>query len=51
MKITNQPFHFDIMPTNQRKIIHEIVRNIDEISSYSQGTNNHRHVIIKLEIK
>ncbi len=42
-------FHFESMPNNQRKIIHEIVKNIEGISSFSEGIGYNRHVVIILE--
>ncbi len=42
-------FNFESMPNNQRKIIHEIVKNIEGISSFSESIGYNRHVVIRLE--
>lgn len=49
MKYNQEPFHFEPMSSNQRKIIHELVRKIDGIVSYSLGNEQNRHVVIKLK--
>ncbi|WP_342277266.1 R3H domain-containing nucleic acid-binding protein [Spiroplasma endosymbiont of Nebria brevicollis] len=43
------PYHFEAMSNNQRKIIHELVKKIDGIVSYSLGAGQERHVVIKSE--
>ncbi|WP_342218407.1 protein jag [Spiroplasma endosymbiont of Amphimallon solstitiale] len=49
IRISKEMFHFESMPNKQRKIIHEIVKNIEGISSFSEGIGYNRHVVIRLE--
>ncbi|WP_252319040.1 protein jag [Spiroplasma endosymbiont of Lariophagus distinguendus] len=49
IRISKEMFHFESMPNNQRKIIHEIVKNIEGISSFSEAIGYNRHVVIRLE--
>lgn len=46
---TNKVFHFKPMPNDQRRMIHEIVKTMDGVSSYSEGNGYSRHIVIKKE--
>ncbi|WP_068675956.1 RNA-binding cell elongation regulator Jag/EloR [Oceanobacillus sp. Castelsardo] len=35
------------MPAFERKIIHSVLQNIPEVSTYSDGQEPHRHIVIK----
>lgn len=49
IKETDKPFHFKPMPNDQRKVVHELVKNIDGFSSFSQGNGFLRHIVIKAD--
>lgn len=49
IKETNKPFHFKPMPNDQRKLVHELVKNIDGFSSFSQGNGFLRHIVLKAD--
>lgn len=45
----NEPFHFRPMLNDQRKMVHEIVKNIVGYKSYSEGKGHLRHIVIDVE--
>lgn len=49
IKETKKPFHFKPMPNDQRKIIHNLVKEIEGFSSFSQGNGFLRHIVLKAD--
>lgn len=49
IKETSKPFHFKPMPNDQRKLVHELMKNIDGFSSFSQGNGFLRHIVLKAD--
>lgn len=43
-----RPFTFEPMNPFERRVIHTTVQDIDNVESYSIGTDDHRRVVIKL---
>ena len=44
---TNKPVKFEPMPSYERKIMHQILANIENIETYSEGREPHRYLVIK----
>ena len=44
---TRQDVKLEAMPSNERKIIHTALQHHHEVSTYSDGNEPHRHVVIK----
>lgn len=44
---TNKPVKFEPMPNYERKIMHQILANIENIETYSEGREPHRYLVIK----
>lgn len=44
---TNKPVKFEPMPNYERKIMHQILTNIKNIETYSEGREPHRYLVIK----
>lgn len=49
IKEKNKPFHFKPMPNDQRKIVHNLVKEIPGFISFSEGKGLLRHIVIKAE--
>ena len=49
IKEKNKPFHFKPMPNDQRKLVHNLVQEIDGFTSFSEGKGFLRHIVIKAE--
>ncbi|HEM3654330.1 TPA: protein jag [Streptococcus suis] len=48
--ITEQEaYHTDPMSSNERKIIHRIISKIDGVTSYSEGSEPNRYVVVDIE--
>ncbi|WP_042147658.1 RNA-binding cell elongation regulator Jag/EloR [Paucisalibacillus sp. EB02] len=46
-KRMNKKVALEPMPAYERKIIHSVLQDIDDVSTYSDGVEPHRHVVIK----
>lgn len=46
-KRLNKPVELEPMPAYERKIIHNALQAHGEVSTYSDGTEPHRHIVIK----
>lgn len=46
---TGRAYHTDPMSNNERKMIHRIVSKIDGVTSYSEGNEPRRYVVIDVE--
>lgn len=46
---TGSAYHTDPMSNNERKMIHRIVSKVAGVTSYSEGNEPHRYVVIDLE--
>ncbi|MDQ0222791.1 RNA-binding cell elongation regulator Jag/EloR [Streptococcus moroccensis] len=46
---TGSAYHTDPMSNNERKMIHRIVSKIDGVTSYSEGNEPHRYVVIDVD--
>ncbi|MFS0673790.1 RNA-binding cell elongation regulator Jag/EloR [Ornithinibacillus sp. 179-J 7C1 HS] len=46
-KRINKKVALEPMPAYERKIIHSVLQNNSEVSTYSDGVEPHRHVVIK----
>lgn len=46
---TNSAYHTDPMSNNERKMIHRIVSKVDGVTSYSEGNEPHRYVVIDID--
>lgn len=46
-KRMNKKVALEPMPAYERKIIHSVLQDKDEVSTYSDGVEPHRHVVIK----
>lgn len=44
---TRKPVKFEPMPNYERKIMHQILTNIENIETYSEGREPHRYLVIK----
>lgn len=44
---TRKPVKFEPMPNYERKIMHQILSNIENIETYSEGREPHRYLVIK----
>ncbi|WP_414055533.1 RNA-binding cell elongation regulator Jag/EloR [Macrococcus equi] len=44
---TKTPVKFEPMPNYERKIMHQILTNIENIETYSEGREPHRYLVIK----
>lgn len=51
IKEKNKPFHLKPMPNDQRKVIHNLIKEIDGFVSFSEGKGFLRHIVIKEELK
>lgn len=49
IKEKNKPFHFKPMPNDQRKLVHNLMEEIDGFTSFSEGKGFLRHIVIKAE--
>ncbi|MDQ7982979.1 MAG: R3H domain-containing nucleic acid-binding protein [Spiroplasma sp.] len=49
IKEKNKPFHLKPMPNDQRKLVHNLVKEIDGFTSLSEGKGFLRHIVIKTE--
>ncbi|MGT2757159.1 RNA-binding cell elongation regulator Jag/EloR [Streptococcus ovuberis] len=48
---TGSAYHTDPMSNNERKMIHRIVSKVDGVTSYSEGNEPHRYVVIDIDGK
>ncbi|MGT2666323.1 RNA-binding cell elongation regulator Jag/EloR [Streptococcus rifensis] len=46
---TGSAYHTDPMSNNERKMIHRIVSKINGVTSYSEGNEPHRYVVIDID--
>jgi len=46
-KRLNKKVALEPMPAFERKIIHSVLQNSGDVSTYSDGTEPHRHIVIK----
>lgn len=44
-----EAYHTDPMSSNERKIIHRIISKIDGLTSYSEGSEPNRYVVVDIE--
>lgn len=47
--IEQEAYHTDPMSSNERKIIHRIISKMDGVTSYSEGSEPNRYVVVDIE--
>ncbi|MGQ7353337.1 RNA-binding cell elongation regulator Jag/EloR [Streptococcus suis] len=47
--IEQEAYHTDPMSSNERKIIHRIISKMDGLTSYSEGSEPNRYVVVDIE--